>query len=293
MSNIFLIGGHHNTDYSIIKSLEKIDIYHTPIEVIESPNKKIFLQMEPDNITRCYEYLRKNKDKFDYIICYDAGKVISDKTLPLICGGSWIIKEDYMNIDKSLKKFQISNLCGTKTVTKAHNLRITLYINQLILKDYPIVFFRTPIDGHGSGGDILPDINMNPFIPSAHSSKILLFKEFQYSIVIENSREPYYFSEKLIDCLITKTIPIYYGCENISKFFVTDGWIILESHNIIGELYEKLKILDKDYYKKYEEVIEHNYKKAISYSSSLHNSWDSLNKVPFINVDTSKCNYTY
>ena len=43
----------------------------------------------------------------------------------------------------------------------------------------------------------------------------------------------------------------------------------------------------KKYYKKYENIIEDNYRKAIQYSSVLNNSWDALNKIPYINIDKS------
>ena len=46
-----------------------------------------------------------------------------------------------------------------------------------------------------------------------------------YSIAIESSQETNYFTEKLIDCLITKTIPVYWGCPNISEFFDTSYWV--------------------------------------------------------------------
>lgn len=49
---------------------------------------------------------------------------------------------------------------------------------------------------------------------------------YRYSIVIENARETNYFSEKLIDALVCKTVPIYWGCPNIADFFDTDGMVI-------------------------------------------------------------------
>jgi hypothetical protein len=46
-----------------------------------------------------------------------------------------------------------------------------------------------------------------------------------YSVAIESTDEQNYISEKLIDCLITKTIPVYWGCPNVSDFFDTSYWI--------------------------------------------------------------------
>ena len=291
MGKVHLIGCHHDTDYSIINTEHDIELYHSVQSVSINPTnniRKVFLQMEPDSISPCYNFLKEHSHLFDYIICYDPSKVQASNTIGMHCGGTWIDKSDYLNIDISLKKFKISNLCGTKQFTHAHNLRIYLYMNQSIFNTYPITFFRCPPNGHGShNGAILPDINNNPIIDSDHKAKISLFKDFQYSIVIENSRETGYFSEKLIDCLITKTIPIYYGCENIADYFNTDGWIILSSDDIVQELYEKLPILNEEYYSKYSNTIEENYKKAINYSCSLTNSFQAMNKIPYININIS------
>jgi len=43
--------------------------------------------------------------------------------------------------------------------------------------------------------------------------------DYQFSIAIENSIEEDYFTEKLTDCILTDTTPIYYGCPNIQRFF--------------------------------------------------------------------------
>ena len=54
--------------------------------------------------------------------------------------------------------------------------------------------------------------------------KIHLFTSM-YSVSVESSSETTYFTETIIDCLITKTIPISWGCPNISDFFDTSYWI--------------------------------------------------------------------
>lgn len=41
---------------------------------------------------------------------------------------------------------------------------------------------------------------------------------YKYHIVIENSSEPYYWTEKLSDCLLAGAFPLYYGCPNLSDY---------------------------------------------------------------------------
>jgi hypothetical protein len=48
---------------------------------------------------------------------------------------------------------------------------------------------------------------------------------YRYSVVIENVQEPNYFTEKLIDAILCETVPIYWGCPNISDFFAGEGII--------------------------------------------------------------------
>lgn len=41
---------------------------------------------------------------------------------------------------------------------------------------------------------------------------------YKYHIVIENSSEPYYWTEKLSDCLLAGAFPLYYGCTNVDDY---------------------------------------------------------------------------
>jgi hypothetical protein len=73
-----------------------------------------------------------------------------------------------------------------------------------------------------------------------------------------------------MDCLLTKTIPIYWGCDNIGDYFDTTGWIILETESV-EELQDKLKIVTADYYDKYKDTIEKNYNIALKYIDLYEN----------------------
>ena len=51
---------------------------------------------------------------------------------------------------------------------------------------------------------------------------------FRFSIVIENVQQRNYFSEKLIDAILCETVPIYWGCPNISDFMDTSAMILCQ-----------------------------------------------------------------
>lgn len=67
---------------------------------------------------------------------------------------------------------------------------------------------------------------------------------YRYSVVIENSREPDYFSEKLMDALLCLTVPIYWGCPNIGDYFDTSPMVICETEEDIRAALDQMSATD-------------------------------------------------
>ncbi|OGG16301.1 hypothetical protein A3D77_02480 [Candidatus Gottesmanbacteria bacterium RIFCSPHIGHO2_02_FULL_39_11] len=51
---------------------------------------------------------------------------------------------------------------------------------------------------------------------------------YRYSLVVENFAGPDYWSEKLADAYLSYTMPIYYGCTNISNYFPESSYIKID-----------------------------------------------------------------
>ena len=85
---------------------------------------------------------------------------------------------------------------------------------------------------------------------------------YYYSIVIENNQESNYFTEKLIDCFLCETIPIYWGAPNIGNHFDLRGMIICKTAEDIKFAIKSIK--SEDYSLKLN-WIKANRKKAMSY----------------------------
>ena len=62
---------------------------------------------------------------------------------------------------------------------------------------------------------------------------------YRYSIVVESHRGPYYFSEKLTDCYLAWTMPIYFGCTNITDYFPKDSLVQIDIED--PDVVEKVK----------------------------------------------------
>jgi hypothetical protein len=61
-------------------------------------------------------------------------------------------------------------------------------------------------------------------------------KDYCFSFAIENATYSNMFTEKITDCFMTGTIPIYYGIKNIGDYFNLDGIITLTDDFKIEDL---------------------------------------------------------
>lgn len=237
-----------------------VEIYSDTEQYELTSNPKLYFQLEPQAIQETDSYILENASKYQSVLTYNPTilQTCSNTKYILFPACSWISGDHYRSLTVSQKQFQISCLTGFKQMTEGHTFRLQLYFHQAQIQQHintPITWFRS------SAGQILPELTNNPII---QSDKFPLFETFQYSFVIENSSQTNYFTEKLIDCLITKTIPIYYGCPNIHEYFDTKGWILLTEpdpfHRINEFIYKwKLANYSEQSYSQYKETIETNY----------------------------------
>ena len=86
-----------------------------------------------------------------------------------------------------------------------------------------------------------------------------LLSGYAYSIAIENVSVPSYYTEKLLDCFATRTVPIYWGAPDISDHFDIRG--IIEFNTVKG-LGMVLPECNMKLYASMKEAIENNYKLA-------------------------------
>ena len=63
--------------------------------------------------------------------------------------------------------------------------------------------------------------------------KIEALKDYMFSIVIENSIESDYFTEKILDCFLSGTIPVYVGSKTTSQYFDENGIIYFPVEDFI------------------------------------------------------------
>jgi hypothetical protein len=51
---------------------------------------------------------------------------------------------------------------------------------------------------------------------------------YRYALAVENFQNPYYWSEKIADCYLAWTMPIYYGCSRITEYFPPESMVLID-----------------------------------------------------------------
>ena len=93
-------------------------------------------------------------------------------------------------------------------------------------------------------------------------SKLQGLQDYRFCIAMENDYTNNYFTEKLLDCMLSGTIPIYHGCKNIEKYFDINGIITFET---VDELVDILNNLTAKDYKSRLSAIQKNYEIALTW----------------------------
>ena len=119
-----------------------------------------------------------------------------------------------------------------------------------------------PIDLYGSQFNNLP-FSKESTPQSLTNGKILALKDYMFSVTIENGKVDYEFTEKLIDCFLSGTVPIYWGCPSIGKFFNINGLIIIHD---IADFNDIIPTLTRETYDNMLPYIRENFEIAKSYS---------------------------
>lgn len=141
----------------------------------------------------------------------------------------------------------VSAISSTKTMVPGHTTRLEF-----------ITSIQNKVDLYGRG---IREI----------SSKLDGLKDYMFSVAIENARDINYFTEKLTDCLLTGTIPLYYGCPNVGDFFDMNGIIIFES---IEELHLILDSLTLELYESKLESVRENFKRVFNYPTDTNSMFN-------------------
>lgn len=87
-------------------------------------------------------------------------------------------------------------------------------------------------------------------------------EDYMFSIVMENFVDELYFTEKILNCFATGTIPIYHGARDIRKLFNANGILSFDNFEDLDKI---INSITPDYYLSKMDAIQENFEKSKNY----------------------------
>lgn len=160
-------------------------------------------------------------------------------------GGSFLLSP---SVSDSPKRQRISLIASSKNSTVGHRLRhrISAWSKQA----------SPDLKLFGTGYHRVEDKR------EAHD-------DYCFSVCIENSRTPGYFTEKLIDSFLCRSLPVYWGAPDIAHFFDPRGMICCSSEAELQNVTQNVTEAD---YRLRLPYLEDNIRRAIEFSDFYTNA---------------------
>lgn len=204
-----------------------------------TPIKIAWLIEPPDYHEAAYQAIAQPElyRRFDLVLTYYEPLLKLDPRFTFLpFGGCWIKDKDWSVYPKTKNT---SIVASFKKILEGHKLRHAV-----------VEHYGRLLEGiYGSGYQSI-------------DYKLETLKDFRYSIVIENMRGNFFFTEKLIDCFATGTIPVYWGCPGIERFFNPEGIITFSD---LKDLKRVMPMLTEAEYERRRPAIEDNFERFKRY----------------------------
>ena len=125
------------------------------------------------------------------------------------CGITWWVNKSYDELIKEKypeKKHRISCIASSK-----HTHRLS-FLKRMSRNCDIHLYGRGHSDYHNNGA-------YKGSLEYNGNCKLAGLQPYEYTVVLENSQEKNYWTEKLADAFLSWSVPVYWGCPNISDFF--------------------------------------------------------------------------
>ncbi len=214
-----------------INTEKNVEVYIDEFNTTPCPDNVIRIVITDEPLKSTFFYLTESyTNSYTYLLTFHEQILFNNSKARLFhSSGSrpWI-----NNYNSPNKQFRVSALIGGKDEPRmeGYKLRHDLWRAQWRIenpKDFYLSSHSKWNEVDYRGQNILED-NKAPLFDS------------QFHIAIENTSIKDYFSEKILDCFQSRTIPIYYGCKNIGDYFNINGIIVVNSLEEIIDVCNKI-----------------------------------------------------
>jgi hypothetical protein len=240
------------------KPISIFNDYTPTIEELSLNPYNFLVIQEPNQLFGLHDWAIQNKHLFSCILTW-GDEILSqcENSILLPMGTTFIHgKDKYKELAIKDKKFEVSFICGSKNMIEGHQQRQKIYSKQSQIK-IPIKWFYTTTE-----------------------PKDICFESSMFHIAVENSQNKNYFTEKIIDTFLSKTLPIYWGCPNIGEYFDDRGIIIFNNED---ELVDIINSLTEEDYHSRKEYIEKNAQTALYYAEYFMRCKDIIKEIIKLN----------
>jgi len=191
------------------------------VDQVDSPVKVAWLIEPYDLIPYMYDQIKTIEDKFDFVFTYEETLLKHNPDIykfhPCDCSGI-----EFHSHKLHEKTKLVSMIYSEKTWLFGHRLR------HIIAKTLIPQMGYDKIDFFGRATE-------NPLELKSEGTNPYMFQ-----IAIENAQRRFYFADKIYDCFVTGTVPIYWGAPNIGDFFDMRGILTFNHPNELKEILESL-----------------------------------------------------
>jgi len=180
----------------------------------------------------------------------------------------WIEKpfDELLLMERPEKKKNLSCVMSRKVSCDGHRTRLN-FLKKLSSE------YGEEIDVYGIGlRDVVPKNSYRGALFGRDKTPGLI--DYRYSLACENVRIDNYFTEKLVDCFLTWTKPIYWGSPNIGKYFPSRSFELVD----IRDKDSSTRVIDISKKLVEKEDIE-ALKEARDLVLNRYNIWPSIEKV--------------
>tara|TARA_R110002126_G_scaffold187448_3_gene336145 strand:- start:4747 stop:5598 length:852 start_codon:yes stop_codon:yes gene_type:complete len=217
--------------------------------------KKVIWLIEPPSIhPHIYQTAYNLHDQADLVFTHTKEFIKEIPNARYCPWGSYFIKLDDHKIYEKTKDKTI--VASSKTQTEGHRLRHQV-----------IDTYEDQFDCVRRGGT-----EHNKYQNAGDEYKLNFIKDYRFSVEIENASIDGYFTEKILDCFRTGTIPVYYGDPSILDHFDSEGVITFSN---LSELENILPTLNKDLYEQKLTAVRNNFEKAEQFLYPWKHIWEN------------------
>ncbi len=170
--------------------------YNNVFAFMQEPGQKFIHPWMFDGLDSYYEVYSPKKEASNVVASHGFLGWSIDKSL-----------NDLVRMQTPVKTRHLSCIISNTHIYPGHRRRLTLI--------HTLIRSGAKFDLKGRGFRNIDD-KWEALIP------------YRFSIALENESIPHYFTEKITDCFLARTIPVYWGCSNLDDYFPSESFIRID-----------------------------------------------------------------